>query len=247
VTTKCFVGQKPASEVPGHIRQLLTESLQRMRIEAVDVLFLHSNIVPDNDPMSDTPDAPTRLTPHQVFAEQVRPTFEALKAEGLIKHWGVTGIGHPDTILQVLGEGPPPAIVQCIANPIDSAGSLTFTPGPRKPREIMAKAQSLGVGVMGIRAVQAGALTDAIDRPLPDDHPEVLDYHRAAAYRTLAKELGMSAADLGHRYAMSMAGVDTVVLGIKNRAELQQCLDAAEKGPLSLEIMARVDASFMPS
>jgi aryl-alcohol dehydrogenase-like predicted oxidoreductase len=44
-----------------------------------------------------------------------------------------------------------------------------------------------------------------------------------------------------------MAGVDTVVLGIKNRAELQQCLDAAEKGPLSLEIMARVDASFMPS
>ena len=35
------------------------------------------------------------------------------------------------------------------------------------------------VGVMGIRAVQAGALTSAIDRPLPGDHPEMEDFARA--------------------------------------------------------------------
>jgi hypothetical protein len=35
-----------------------------------------------------------------------------------------------------------------------------------------------GVGVMGIRAVQAGALTSAIDRPLPGDHPEMEDFAR---------------------------------------------------------------------
>jgi hypothetical protein len=37
---------------------------------------------------------------------------------------------------------------------------------------------------MGIRAVQAGALTSAIDRALPDDHREMHDYTRAAAFRS---------------------------------------------------------------
>ncbi len=244
VTTKCFVGNMATPGIEAHIRSLLEASLKRLRVDAVDVFFLHSNISPDGDPMNNSPDAPTRLTPHAAFAEFVRPTFEALVKEGKAKNWGITGIGHPDTILQVLGETPKPAIVQCIANPLDSAGSLTFTPGPRKPREIMAKAKANGVGVMGIRAVQAGALTDKIDRALPADHAEVVDYCKAAAYRALAKELGMSAADLGHRYALSMPNVDTVVLGIKNREELRQCLAAAEAGPLSADVMARVDASF---
>ena len=244
VTTKCFVGQTPPGAVEAHIRGLLETSLKRLRVEAVDVFFLHSNISPDGDPMNQSPDAPTRLTPHSVFAEYVRPTFEALVREGKAKHWGITGIGHPDTIMQVLGEQPKPAVVQCIANPIDSAGSLTFTPGPRKPRQIMEIAKADGVGVMGIRAVQAGALTDKIDRPLPDDHPEVLDYKRAAGFRALAKEMAISAADLGHRYALSMPGVDTVVLGVKNWQELRACFAAAEAGPLSPDEIARVEASF---
>ena len=35
------------------------------------------------------------------------------------------------------------------------------------------------VGVMGTGPVQAGALTSAIDRPLPGDHPEMEDFARA--------------------------------------------------------------------
>jgi len=46
------------------------------------VFLLHSNIVPNNDPMSDSPEAPTRLTSHAVFAEQVRTTFLELVKEG---------------------------------------------------------------------------------------------------------------------------------------------------------------------
>ena len=35
--------------------------------------------------------------------------------------------------------------------------------------------------------------------------------------------MNTSAAALAHRYALSMPGVDTVVLGVKNRQELQEC------------------------
>ena len=95
---------------------------------------------------------------------------------------------------------------------------------------------------MGIRAVQAGALTNAIDRPLPADHPEMRDYARAAGFRRLAAELGASPAALAHRYALSL-GVDTLVLGVKNRTELAQCIVAAEAGPLPAELVARIDQS----
>ena len=121
--------------------------------------------------------------------------------------------------------------MQCIANLLDSPGGLKFFHGPAKPRAIMAAAQRNGVGVMGIRAVQAGALTAAIDRPLPDDHPEVRDYARAAGFRALCAELGENPAVIAHRYALSL-DIDTLVLGVKNRQELAECVAAAEAGPL---------------
>jgi aryl-alcohol dehydrogenase-like predicted oxidoreductase len=35
--------------------------------------------------------------------------------------------------------------------------------------------------------------------------------------------------------------IDTLVLGVKNRTELAECVDAADAGPLPSELMARVD------
>ena len=90
-------------------------------------------------------------------------------------------------IIKLLGERPAPAAVQCIANLLDSPGGLKLFNGPAKPRTVIATARANGVGVMGIRAVQAGALTSAIDRPLPDDHPEMRDFARAAGFRFLGR------------------------------------------------------------
>jgi len=84
----------------------------------------------------------------------------------------------------------------------------------------------------GIRAVQAGALTDALDCGLPETHPEVVGYRRAAPFRALAREVGESAAALAHRYALSMPGVVNIILRVKNRVELRECLAAAERSPL---------------
>jgi aryl-alcohol dehydrogenase-like predicted oxidoreductase len=99
-----------------------------------------------------------------------------------------------------------------------------------------------GVGVMGIRAVQAGALTRAIDRPLDPDHPEARDFVRAAPFRELCDSWGADPAIVAHRYALGMHGVDTVVLGVKNREELSQCLVAEAAGPLPPEEMAAIDS-----
>jgi hypothetical protein len=38
-----------------------------------------------------------------------------------------------------------------------------------------------------------------------------------------------------------MPGVDTVILGVKNRAELRGCLAAEAAGPLDPSLIARID------
>jgi aryl-alcohol dehydrogenase-like predicted oxidoreductase len=240
VTSKCNLGNAPRAEIEPTLRRSIEGSLKRLRLSRLDLFFLHSNVVPDATHIARRPDGAARMTPYDTFVAEVRPVFEKLVGEGLIGAWGLTGIGHPDTIIRLLGERPAPAAVQCIANLLDSPGALKFFDGQAKPREVMAAAHANGVGVMGIRAVQAGALTDALDRPLPADHPEVLDYARAAGFRRLAAELGMTPAFLAHRYAMSLP-VDTLVLGVKNRTELAECVAAAQAGPLPDDLFARVD------
>ena len=242
VTSKCGLGNAPGSEVEPMLRRSIEGSLGRLRLSRLDLFFLHSNVVPDVTHPAQRPDVAGRMTLYETFVANVRPAFEKLVGEGLIGAWGLTGIGHPDTIMRLLGERPAPAAVQCIANLLDSPGALKFFDGPAKPREVMAAARVNGVGVMGIRAVQAGALTSSLDRQLPADHPEISDYARAAGFRRLAAELGDTPALLAHRYALSLS-VDTVVLGVKNRVELAECVAAAEAGQLPADLMARIDQS----
>ena len=242
VTSKCNLSNAPRAEIEPMLRQSIEGSLKRLRLSRLDLFFLHSNVVPDAQHIARWPDAASRMTLYDTFVAEVQPAFEKLAGEGLIGAWGLTGIGHPDTIVRLLGERPAPAAVQCIANLLDSPGALKFFDGPAKPRAVMAAARTNGVGVLGIRAVQAGALTSALDRTLPANHPEMRDYARAAGFRRLAAELGMTPALLAHRYALSLP-VDTVVLGVKNRSELAECVAAAEAGPLPADLMARVDRS----
>jgi aryl-alcohol dehydrogenase-like predicted oxidoreductase len=241
VTSKCNLGNPPVERIERILRQSIESSLRLLQMDRIDLFFLHSNVVPVGHPMWTNKDAVERFTPYPVVVDHVRPLFEKFVKEGLIGAWGLTGIGHPDAILEMIAQDPKPAAVQVIANLLDSPGGLKFYEGPTRPREIMAAARARGIGVMGIRAVQAGALTAAIDRDLPADHPEVLDYARAAGFRALCAELGENPAIVAHRYALGLP-IDTLVLGVKNRQELAECVAAAKAGPLPAELMARVDA-----
>lgn len=241
VTTKHRLGTPAPEEVAGNLTASLEESLQRLQLEHVDLFFLHSNIIPDNYDASAYTDRPA--TRWQIYAEQFIPACEALQAQGRIGAWGITGIGIPACILDALDQAQKPAAVQCITNLLDSPGDLQYFDGPSHARDIIAKTHAVGAGVLGIRPVQGGALTDAIDRDLPAGHGVVTDYAKAAAFRDLAAELDTSPAALAHRYALAMKDVDTVVLGCKNRTELEECVRAEAAGPLENEIIARIDAS----
>jgi aryl-alcohol dehydrogenase-like predicted oxidoreductase len=236
VTTKCRVGATPPEQMYDLLSTSLAGSLERMKLERVDVMFLHNAVTLGEE-------GGDRLTSVATVAEAVAPAFERLVAEGRVGHWGLTGISRADALIHLLTNGPRPDYIQCIANLLGSAGGLLPRSGPGRPRDIIAAANTNGAAVMGIRAVQAGALTDAIDRPLPEGHPELEDYARAAPFRAVAADVGHSAAYLAHCYALSMEGVSTVVLGVKNREELRECIAAADAAPMDAALMARIDAA----
>ena len=243
VGTKIMLGD-PDGPVADRIDASLTRSLATMGVERADILWLHSNLVPDGYTPPRFASVGAKLaTPWTRFVEEVRPAFEDLVASGRIGAWGITGIALPRTVLDVIAADPRPAAVQCATNLLDSVGAIYVHDEPFRPREVVATASARGCGVLGIRAVQAGALTDAMDRDLPPDDPDRLDFDRAAPFRALAAEAGESPAALAHRYALTMPGVDSVVLGVKNRAELAECVDAAARGPLDPDLVAAIDAS----
>jgi aryl-alcohol dehydrogenase-like predicted oxidoreductase len=242
-TTKCQLGSPAPDDVPGIVRRTLERSLATMRLSRVDILFLHSNIVPDDYVYPRDGALQHRFaTTRSIFDARVIPAFEALVEEGLIGHWGITGVGLPDTVIDVIAATPRPAVVQCVANCLGSAGGMRRYDEPARPRQIIAAARRAGVGVLGIRAVQAGALTDALDRELDADNPERMDFERAAPLRELARSLSMPTAVLAHRYALGIDGVDSVVLGVKNRRELAECLNAERDGELPQSLVERIDA-----
>ena len=163
-----------------------------MGLDHVEMFFLHSNICADDYVYQRHAERQECFaTRWSSYVNDVVPAMEKLKAAGKCRHWGITGTGVPADDRQ----GAPPC-----AAPRRGPGHHQHSRQRRRhessyaededPRTTIAEAVKSGVGVLGIRAVQAGALTAAIDRTTSPNHPETRDYARAAPYRALCAESG---------------------------------------------------------
>jgi len=241
-TTKCQLGSPDPQDVVSILNASVHASLKAMRLERIDLFFLHSNLHADGFAYAHGDAGKDRFsTSWSLYLNEVIPAFDAMKAAGKIGAWGITGIGVPTTVLDAIATEPRPDVVQVIANLMDSPGALKRYAEPARPREIAASAKAAGCGVMGIRAVQAGALTAAVDRDLSPNSPDRADYDRAAPFRALCDRWGEDPAYVAHRYALSMPDYDTIVLGVKNRSELAMCVAAEAAGPMEPAQMAAID------
>ncbi len=249
VTTKCMLGTVPAEDVLPRLQSSLDKSCERLRRGFIDLFVLHGYVVPDGfggGPRAEI--LPKIVVPWTLYQQAVVPAMETLVELGRIGAWGITAAGPyavNTTAMEHRGENPRgvPGAVQCITNLLDSPGGMALDDETPNPRGLIATASRLRIGVMGIRAVAAGSLTDFVDRETDATSPETRDFERAAGFRELARELGESPASLAHRYALGMPGIDTVVLGVKNRRELEECLAAEAAGPLDDALIDRIDAA----
>ena len=248
LTTKCRLGTVPDAEVYTRLNDSLCRSLETMGVDKVNLFLLHSQLIEDDYqlPVLNEHRA-SNATTLSCYYSAVIPAFEMLKKEGKIDHWGI-GLGQEEALIKAINHEYPPEAMQCAVNILNSIGAIGYISEKPDPNRVLQECQKRDIPILAIRAVQAGALTSSMDRePHPSgmDKADFNDFDRALPFRELAKDWNESPASLAHRYALSVEKVSTVILGIKNRKELQECIDAEEKGKLSSREMKTLQSLFV--
>ena len=248
LTTKCRLGTVPDAEVYTRLNNSLCRSLETMGVDKVNLFLLHSQLIEDDYqlPVLNEHRA-SNATTLSCYYSAVIPAFEMLKKEGKIDHWGI-GLGQEEALIKAINHEYPPEAMQCAVNILNSIGAIGYISEKPDPNRVLQECQKRDIPILAIRAVQAGALTSSMDRePHPSgmDKADFNDFDRALPFRELAKDWDESPASLAHRYALSVEKVSTVILGIKNRKELQECIDAEEKGKLSSREMKTLQSLFV--
>ena len=236
LTTKCRLGTLPDSDVYERLNNSLCRSLQTMSVEKVNLFILHSQLIEDDYELPNLKEfKATNTTPLSSYFNAVIPAFEKLKKEGKIDHWGI-GLGQEEALIRAINYEHPPEAMQCVVNILNSNGAIGYISKKPNPNIILEECQNKNIPILAIRAVQAGALTSSMDRkPNPSglDKADFNDFNKALPFRELSEKWGETPASLAHRFALSVEKVSSVILGIKNREELKECVYAEEKGKLN--------------
>ena len=78
---------------------------------------------------------------------------------------------------------------------------------------------------------------------LLDNPPTWMTPDLVASYQQiydLQRESGMSLVEMGVRYIAAQPDIDTIIIGAKVPAEIAECVHAAEKGPLSDDLLRKI-------
>ena len=236
LTTKCRLGTVTDSEVYTRLNNSLCRSLETMGVDKVNLFLLHSQLIEDDyqQPFLNE-HRDTISISLSCYYNAVIPAFEMLKKEGKIDHWGI-GLGQEEALIKAINHEHPPKAMQCAVNILNSIGAIGYVSEKSDPSMVLLECQKQDIPILAIRAVQAGALTSSMDRePHPSglDKADFMDFKKALPFRKIANEWGESPASLAHRFSLSVNKVSSVILGVKNRQELQECIDAESKGELS--------------
>ncbi len=249
VSTKVGLSEGDMADVAGAVRRSLDASLERLRLDHVDIFQLHNTI--------GRPDRHGTLSAEQVLADVV-PAFEKLRDAGKTRFVGFTAKGDADG-LHALVEAECFDSAQVFYNLLVPSAGEAMPPGyPAEDyRQLLDAAERHGVGSIGVRALAGGALSGSEARhplgmpsvaPIGSDTTYAADVERALRFAPLV-EAGFAASlpELAVRYVISNPALPTTEIGIATLEELQQAAAAVNQGPLSraaLDQIAEIQAGF---
>ena len=244
VGTKVRVPSSEFGRIRDEVTRSLDASLQRLRMDHVDIFHLHNPISVNGGGES--------MSVTQLLQE-VAPAFESLRAAGKIRFPGITAIGDTEALHAVLDSGAfqSAQVSYNMLNP-SAAQPLPVDYPAQDYGRLFDHTVAAGVGVVGIRVLAAGALTGVAERhpiasPPPEPIGSALSYgtalERARRLMPLVTEgFASSLAEAATRYAISHPAMGTILVGMATVDEFEASLAAVLKGPLPAEALARVQA-----
>ena len=190
------------------------DSLRRLKLPRVTLLQVHNSITScrGDEPMSITPD--DVLGPRGVLA-----AMEDLRGEGLVDHFGLTGIGHPDSLRLVLRSGKF-ATIQAPFHRLNPSALVEMPPDFSETNYggFLRDAHELGMGIFAIRVFAAGALLGAPSsaHTLKTPFFPLSLYERDVARATQMRETldpQQSLQQLALRYVLSQPEITSAIIG----------------------------------
>jgi aryl-alcohol dehydrogenase-like predicted oxidoreductase len=197
-----------------HLTRQLEASLRRLRMETVDVFYLHN------------PPAEV-LTRGKVFE-----VMDSLKRQGKVRHYGVSCAKAGDAV-PCLGH-PGTGVLQLEASLLKPAAVEEALPATR-PR---------GVGVVVREAFAGGVLLRNASQLSPENYSSGAEFEAVRArlqqLERLAAEAGVGLTQLALQFLMQIGGVSSVLVGTTNATHLEEHLSTAAHPPLSSETLELV-------
>jgi L-glyceraldehyde 3-phosphate reductase len=241
VATKVRIPPDRTHDLRGYVLRSLDESLKRLQLPRVTLLQVHNSITRQRG------DLPTSLAPQDVLGPGgVLEGMLELQKAGLVDHLGITGLGDPAALVEVLRSGQF-ATVQAPYNLLNPSAGREM---PQTFREsnlgnLLATCQQLNVGFFAIRVYAGGALAG---QP-PSAHTLTTkffpldlyqrDQARAAELQKLLPE-GMSLPEVALRFAIAHPGVASALVGFGSPEQVEQAVAFAERGPLPTSEVERL-------
>ena len=230
------------------VRRSVEASLRRLNTDYIDLLQVHHQIGLERGQYLAAVGPPPRyallldsedcLNLGQAMAEVVQ--------EGKCRFLGITAWdGQREAVRETMASGRFDT-AQILFNMLNQSALHTPPAGfdDIDQGQALAAAQEHKIGVIGIRAHAAGALAEALDRPVAADSEVARDFARAQKLQFLKSGPYATMSQVALRYCLDQPAIATVVPGFKAVAEVEDAVAAVDLPPLPAAGVARLQEGY---
>jgi aryl-alcohol dehydrogenase-like predicted oxidoreductase len=237
VATKVRLAEEDLGNITRAVKTSVAGSLRRLRRERVTLLQLHNAITAKRG------EAPTSITPDDVLGcGGVLEAFEQLRAEGLVEHLGLTGMGDLASLREVMQAGP------WLTMQVNHHALLRRMGDEEDLLEVCGRA---GIAVLAIRVMAGGALAGQ----MPSAHTLKTPFYPLAIYerdlanaRCLAEILPpeMTLPELAVRHVLGDPRVASAIIGFASARQVEEAVQYARAGGLPEALRSALNAIPLP-
>lgn len=234
LATKVRVASAGVSDFRPIVLQSVRESLTRLRVPRVTLLQLHNSITRVRDSQ------PTSVTPEDVLGPAgILAGMEMARTEGLVDHFGLTGIGEGEGLREVI-RSEKFATIQTPLHLLNMSPLKSIPVALQDPDYggFLRDAANLGMGIFAIRVFAGGALIGSepsahtLKTPFFPLSLYERDRTRLAQLRKLAGSVWRGS-ETALRYILSQSEVTSAIVGFGSEAELDEACASESQGNLS--------------
>ena len=243
VSTKVRVSFETTETIKSQVERSVMESLNRLRLNQVDLLQMHNFIMENGEKRA--------ITPDQVLCKGgMADAMENLRAQGLVKFIGLTALGNNKATIKVIESGRFDA-AQIYYNFINPSAAWTEIPlgwSSYNATGIVNACRREGMALMAIRIFAASYLatkkrTGRESILTTKTFAETEAANAEKIFKNLGQKNG-SRAQTAVRFVLTNQDFSTAIVGLSEIAHLDEACEGAGMGILPNEVLVTLNKLY---